>query len=140
MTIAVTVKSPEGIVLAADSVLTVVSGRDEKTGESRVLDLYRHSKKVHQIGEMPIGIITAGVASVGMRSLESYITELSNELANSKKGTRKIADVAKILFDRLSKEFRKEGVTEGTDIVCAGYSPGEGMPDVYAIGYTRPTT
>jgi hypothetical protein len=129
----VAIKSPEGIVLAADSILTLVGERDAETGEVEVMDLYQHSNKIHQIGNYPIGIITAGAAGSGARSIQSYITEFSNELIQQK-DDHGVGEVASLLYERLSSVFgEEEEITEGTDIICAGYSPGENIPDVYRI-------
>jgi hypothetical protein len=68
MTIAVSVKVGEGLVLAADSTSSFFS-------ENVLAQSYHHARKLLQLQEYPIGIMTYGLGQVAGRNLESLLAE-----------------------------------------------------------------
>lgn len=80
MTVCVSVKVSEGLVLAADSA-AAVHGRVGE-GERSVLKTYEHVRKLSQLKDYPIGVLTWGVMLIGARSVDSLIREFEYGLAS----------------------------------------------------------
>lgn len=68
MTIAVSVKIGEGLVLAADSTTSFFS-------ENVLAQSYHHARKLLQLGNYPIGLLTYGLGQLAGRNLESLVAE-----------------------------------------------------------------
>ncbi len=69
MTVAVAFNAAEGVILGADSAITL---NDE---EGRVLKTYENAVKLFQLGDKPIGIATYGIGSIGNRIVGTYVRE-----------------------------------------------------------------
>ena len=63
MTIAVSVKVGEGLVMAADSTSSFFSG-------DVLAQSYHHARKLLQLKDYPIGILTFGLGNIAGRNLE----------------------------------------------------------------------
>lgn len=75
MTICVSVKTRDGIVLGTDSMSTVIQfGPD---GQQGVAKSYSNARKLAQIGNLPVGIYTYGLGNLGSRTVYSHILELA---------------------------------------------------------------
>jgi hypothetical protein len=68
MTIAVSVKVGEGLVLAADSTTSFFS-------ENVLAQSYHHARKLLQLENYPIGLLTYGLGQLAGRNLESLVAE-----------------------------------------------------------------
>jgi hypothetical protein len=81
MTICVSVKVSEGLVLAADSTASIQGwiGEPQK-GPPSILKTYDHVRKLSHIKDYPIGTLTWGAALIGARSVESLIKEYEYSL------------------------------------------------------------
>ena len=67
MTVCVAVAVNDCLVFAADSASTLVS-TDMETGESRILNVYRHGDKVYNLyRHLPICAMTSGMGNIGRR-------------------------------------------------------------------------
>jgi len=76
MTIAISLKVNDGVVLAADSASTLV-GRDETGGPSGVVNVYNHANKVFNLRKgLPIGAITWGSGSIGPASISTLAKDV----------------------------------------------------------------
>jgi hypothetical protein len=73
LTIAVSVKVGEGLVLAAEST-------SSSSSEGNLAQSYHHARKLLQEEKYPIGILTYGLGSIGGRNLESVIAEFERTL------------------------------------------------------------
>ena len=73
MTICVSVKVSEGLVLGADSTAAI----EGRIGENPpgVLKTYDHVRKLAHVKDYPIGTLTWGTAHVGARTVDSLIKE-----------------------------------------------------------------
>src|SRR5437763_339937 len=89
MTIAVSVKVGEGLVLAADSTSSFFS-------EGTLAQSYHHARKLLQLKDYPIGILTFGLGNVAGRNLESLVAEYEQSLVGYSSGAaytvREVAD------------------------------------------------
>ncbi len=68
MTVAVSVNLSDGVVLAVDSAITL-------GGPAGVVKVYEHAEKLFRLQNKPIGIAFYGQATLGARSVGSYLRE-----------------------------------------------------------------
>lgn len=68
MTVAVACNLSDGVILGVDSAVTVPA-------PGGVQKVYENAEKLFQLGERPIGVAVFGMASIGTRSIGSYIRE-----------------------------------------------------------------
>jgi hypothetical protein len=73
LTIALSIKVGEGLVLAADSTTSFFSG-------GNLAQSYHHARKLLQLEEYPVGVLTYGLGSVAGRNLESLVAEYERTL------------------------------------------------------------
>lgn len=74
MTIAISIKVNDGIVLAADSASTLM-------GDQGVINVYENGNKVTNLHkELPIGIITWGVGGIGSASVSTLIKDFRKRI------------------------------------------------------------
>ena len=78
MSVVIVVKVSEGLVLAADSAANISGQLTTPEGQvlsEGVLKSYYTARKLIQIGDLPIGVLTWGQGNLGPRTIESYIRE-----------------------------------------------------------------
>lgn len=75
MTICVSVRVPEGIVLGTDSLSTVEGTRPD--GQRGVLKKYDNARKLIPIGDLPIGAFVYGQANIGKKTVIDLIRDFS---------------------------------------------------------------
>lgn len=68
MTIAVSIKVGEGLVLAADSTASHFS-------QGTLVQSYHHARKLLQLSDFPVGVMTYGLGNIAGRNLESLVAE-----------------------------------------------------------------
>ncbi len=78
VTIIANVKVQDGIVLATDSMSQIVN-RNE-AGEIQFVKAYSNAKKLFQVRKLPMGIMSYGLGSIGVRSIENLVLEFSRDL------------------------------------------------------------
>ncbi len=167
MTIAVSVKVGEGLVLAADSTTSFFSG-------DVLAQSYHHARKVLQLGDYPIGLLTYGLGQLAGRNLESLIAEFEQrDLAEFDPKNYTVRDIANTLHRFIAAKYDEAfpplvrlplegeaGAPDGADappdapppdpepdrrmalgIVMGGYSAGEFFPDEFGmvVPYAPPT-
>lgn len=83
MTIAISVKVHNGVVLAADSASTL-SGITP-TGQVGVVNIFTTARKIFNLYKgLPIGLITWGSGSIGHASISTLAKDLRQKLMNKK--------------------------------------------------------
>jgi len=94
MTVCVSVKVSEGLVLAADSTATI-QGTLKQGGQNTagILKTYDHMRKLSHVKDYPIGTLTWGTALVGSRSVESLIKEYEHSLPSLEEEQEKIKEL-----------------------------------------------
>ena len=84
MSLGIVVKAPEGIVLAAESRLTLM-GENRATGE-RVQVSFDNATKLLSFGKpgqlRPVGAVTYGQAAIGARTAASFVPEFESQIAD----------------------------------------------------------
>ena len=93
MTICVSVKVRDGIVLGTDSMTQIIGQLPD--GNLAPVKNYSNARKLFKIGDLPIGIMTYGVGNVGPRSIQSLVLEFSKKY----NGDPKVEEVGNGLFE-----------------------------------------
>jgi hypothetical protein len=78
MTVCVSVKVSEGLVLAADSTAAIEGKIGD--GPPGILKTYDHMRKLAHVKDYPIGTLTWGTAHIGTRTVDSLIREFEHGL------------------------------------------------------------
>jgi len=79
MTIAISIKVNDGIVLAADSASTLIGADTE--GRPSVINVYENANKVANLHKaLPIGIITWGAGNIGKASISTLIKDFRKRI------------------------------------------------------------
>lgn len=134
MTICVSVKTRDGIVLGTDSMSTVtLYGND---GQSMAQKTYSNARKLVQIGSFPIGVFIYGTGNLGPRTVYSHILEYSRSLENDREWT--VQKIASGLSQHMMQEYNEiYGETKAQHFLglnVAGYSKGVASSEEWKIG------
>lgn len=97
MTICVSVKVRDGIVLGTDS-MTQIHAADAQ-GRVGVAKTYSNARKLFQIAALPIGVMSWGAGNLGPRTVESLILEFGRSPLPA---SATVQDIAQALFQFLS--------------------------------------
>jgi hypothetical protein len=151
MSLAVVIKGTEGLVLAADSRVTLQA---QQEGGPLLPVNYDNATKLLTFSKphTNVGAVTYGVAVIGQRTAHSYIPEFevvlkeelerknTGELEKAVKENRpllKVEDFAKHLsafyFDRWKKEMPREWGRPGMVFIVGGYDPGAAYGKVFLL-------
>lgn len=145
MTIAVSLKVNDGLVLAADGASTII-GQDAE-GHTVVGNVYNSANKVFNLKKgLPVGAITWGAGSIGKESISTLVKDLRERFSDEtseewliKENSYTVEDVARkvrrfMFEEKYVPAFREwEGEKPFLGFIVAGYSPGKGMAEEYAI-------
>ncbi|HXY06664.1 MAG TPA: hypothetical protein VEI52_02325 [Terriglobales bacterium] len=147
MTIAISIKINDGLVLASDSASTLLGATPE--GQLGVFNVYNNAAKVFNLRKgLPIGAITWGTGSIGQASISTIIKDLRQIFTHGdekRPGWQLDPDdysvelVAKRLkefvFDELYTAAFKEFPHQKPDLgfIVAGYSAKAPMADEFQI-------
>ncbi|WP_426954227.1 hypothetical protein [Muricoccus radiodurans] len=136
MTIIVSVKINDGVVLAADSAGTMASGQ-----------IYAHANKITNLYEgLPIGAMSTGAGGIANESVETLLKDLRRRLTGLDRDHADWRlDPAAYTLEEVAQRLRafvfEEKVlasTEGTSLqlrVC-GYSAGRPLAEVWEVNIT----
>jgi hypothetical protein len=125
MTIVASVKSRDGLILAADSMTTLTV--PSPTGP-QFFKSYENGRKLYQMRDLPVGAVTYGLGNIGPRSMEGLVLEACKQMPPD---VTEVEDVARALYDYLRSEYDAafEGVALENRPACGflvgGYSVGE---------------
>jgi hypothetical protein len=142
MSLAVVVKGPEGLVLAADSRVTLNTEQQLLDGTKQLLPTYfDNAIKLMQLQDNNIGIVTYGMGAIGQhqpRMAHGYIPEFEAHLAEVVPGEevlsveRVAAELAAFFAERWGAADMGEGA-EPMAFLVAGYDDGEAYGRVYEV-------
>jgi len=138
MSIVVCIKTGEGLVLAADSVVAIeVVG---PAGPQVILNTYEYARKLSHIGNLPIGALTWGNGLIGKRNIESLLSEFENAvLPELIKEPYKLEDIVSTIFNFMKERYEKAygsvqpGQGPVIGMLIAGYSSGGFFPEEYRL-------
>lgn len=130
MTIVVSVQCSEGIVLAADSAITV--------GSDQSGFVWPHAKKLSHIGKYNIGTLSFGLGAIGQRNIQSLMYEFEvNEHFGCNSGDEiTVSGVTNALHSFLNQKYIDVFGADSTSspvmgMIIAGYSQNSFMPEQY---------
>lgn len=166
MSICVSVKVSEGLVLAADSTAAIMGRVGPMPAEAGILKTYDHVRKLSHIKDYPIGTLTWGAALIGARSVESLVREyeyglpslgeeeeklkehrMRNEAERAEEAAYKysVKQIAGGLLDHVSGYYEAEFADQPPEerpplgILVSGYSSGRFFPEQWLIQFPAPT-
>lgn len=146
MTIAISLKVNDGVVLAADSASTLI--QQTPNGPS-VVQVYNNANKVFNLRKgLPIGMITWGAGSIGRASTSALVKDLRVRLTSPDEEHKEwhiddaaytIKDVAlkvkRFIYDEhYLREFAEWPQKPALGFIVAGYSKGSALAEEYRIG------
>jgi len=144
MTIAISLKVNDGLVLAADSASSIII-RDN-LGNSGVINVYENANKVFNLHKkLPVGAITWGAGSIGQASTSTLIKDFRQMLMNDEEnkideGSYTIKEIADKFFEFIfNKKYQKEFEAWPDDqkpyigFVIGGYSSNSAQAETWII-------
>lgn len=143
MTVAVSIKVNDGVVLAADSASTVTT--TDAAGNVQLVNVYNNANKIFNLYEgLPIGGITWGLGNIGTASIATLAKDLRARLMGDDPAWKidphayTVEDVAnkarRFLYDEhYLPAFGPNPPNDGMGFIVAGYSPGEPMAEEYQL-------
>jgi hypothetical protein len=146
MTIAISLKVNDGVVLAADSASTLIA--PTTSGGSTVVNVYNNANKIFNLRKgLPIGAITWGSGSIGPASISTLAKDLRRRLSGAAEDKRDweldpvaytVEEVARRLRAFIYEEHYVPAFQDWPDkpalgFVVAGYSAGAGLAEEYQV-------
>ncbi len=154
VTIAIACTLSDGVVVGADSALTINVAAKSADGQliSGVGKVYNDAEKLFQVSDLPVAAVIYGVAYLGQRSLESYFREFA--LKNDKAALRKmpLSELAEKLYgflrgpyqSILGKELESKGIEKAKwpslELFLSGFSPNKALPETWGIAPSAETS
>lgn len=141
MSLGIAFKGPEGIVLAADSRVTLTAEM-QRGGEKIMLPAtYDNATKLLQLsGIRNVGVVTYGIGAIGQkepRTAHSFLPELEEALSKEKIGQLSVEDFAKRFSDFFMAQWNAKMPAEysGPDMVflIGGFDEGAAYGKVYKV-------
>lgn len=152
MTIAISVKVHDGVVLGADSASTLMARSPD--GSTGVLGVYNHANKIVNLHKgLPLGVVTWGAGAIGSISMTTLFKDFRAILTGEKQESLNrpwkidpaqysIADVAEQLktyvVERYAPEFSDWPEPPYLGMIVAGYSSDGSNAEVYQIDIEGP--
>jgi 20S proteasome alpha/beta subunit len=136
MSLGIVVKGPEGLVLAADSRVTL---EKRQRGEPSILVNFDNATKLLSFGEpnTSVGVVTYGQAAIGLkipRTAYSFISEFEEQLPEERLSIEDFAKNLSGFFMRHWKaEMPKDYAGPNMTFVVGGFNDGEPYGRVYLI-------
>jgi len=136
MSLGVCIKGPEGIVLAADSRVTL----EAKRGNGPVIPInYDNATKLLSFGEPHnyVGAVTYGVAVIGQRTAHSFIPEFEQKVLSDKKERLSVEEYAvkmsKFFMERWGEVMPGPPKYNGQQMtfLMGGYNPAEAYGRIF---------
>jgi hypothetical protein len=152
VTIAISVKINDGVVLATDSASSVIGTVPQAGGIVGVSNIYNNANKAFNLRKgLPIGAITWGAGGIGNASISTLVKDLRErfsgrdpkhpdwELDPDKYTVEDVAkQLRKFIFEENYVEARKTtaGIPD-LGFIVAGYSAGAALADEYLVEITN---
>jgi hypothetical protein len=133
MSLGIIIKGPEGLVLAADSRVTLQAKSETETltvNFDNATKLLSFSKP-HEY----VGAVTYGAAVIGLRTAQSFIPELEEEILEEQKKRLEVEDYATLLSNFFGKQWQKTMPSDypgpSMTFVVGGYGPTDSYGRVF---------
>jgi hypothetical protein len=143
VTIVATVKVRDGVVLASDSMTMIQVSLPNPAGGTQVVPVktYQHARKLFRVGQSSIGVLTWGVGSLGPRSVESFMLDVSR----SAKAGGSVQDAANLIVQTVGMQYQQTfGQLAAADkpemgFLIAGYSPKATFAEEWQVVFPNAT-
>jgi len=137
MSLGIIIKGPEGLVLAAESriTLTVISAKGKELAVS-----FDNARKVLQFPSPHnfVGAVTYGLGGIGLRSAYSFLPELQSTLPKKRVSVEAFAEkLSKFFVQQWKKAMPKTFKGPPLTFVVGGFNPEEAYGRVYLIEIPR---
>jgi 20S proteasome alpha/beta subunit len=131
MSLVFVVKVPEGLVLAAESRKTV-KFQDKKGGiyqgtydsTPKVLTFKRHDY---------VGVVTCGLAAIGLKAIHSYLPELEKYLKKERLSVLRFSEKLSAFFAEQWNAAKPEERVEPISFIVAGFDKADPYGKVYSF-------
>lgn len=140
MSIGLVIKSPEGLVLSAESRITLSLQRPSPSGVINSTVTYDNVHKVLNFGSLPdphsfVGVVTYGLGGIGIRSAYSFIPEFQASLPATRLTVR---DFSQALSNFFMQQWNNANIPtpyQGPPMtfVIGGFNDGEPYGRVYVV-------
>src|SRR5436309_4849037 len=130
MTIIASVKVRDGLIIGADS-MTQISAPMPQGGVT-VLKSYSNARKLFQVGNEPVGVMTYGLGNIGNRSIEGLVLDFSRSAEEG--SVERIAQGLYVHFkDQYDAVFAQvpDEQRPVLGFYIAGYTPGVPFPEEF---------
>lgn len=100
----------------------------QTAGQAQFVKAYSNARKLFQIPQLPVGILTYGAGNVGTRSIESFVDEYGENTGNADLTVEQLATSFRDFFSiAYQNQFGQLDPTQQPSIgfYVAGYSPTE---------------
>ncbi|MBM4293693.1 MAG: hypothetical protein FJ126_02155 [Deltaproteobacteria bacterium] len=150
MTIAISLKVHNGVVLAADSASTLVTPNPD--GSTAVINIFNTARKVFNLYKgQPIGFVTWGAGSIGLASISTLAKDLRLRFTNKEPShneywldqehysMEQVANLVRKFFfeEKYTQELRKIQPNLSIGFIVAGYSAGEDLAEEWEINIEK---
>ena len=143
MTIAISLRVNDGVVLAADSATSLMV-QNPGGGAPLVANVYNNANKIFNLRKgLPIGLITWGSGSIGSASIATLVKDLRRRLTGGNDwaldaqnySVTAVAERVKEFFlvEHYTPAFAAWPIKPPLGFVIAGYSSGSPVPEEYMI-------
>lgn len=134
MTICAAVKARDGLALGTDS-MTQIWGRDP-SGRAGAIKTYSNARKLFQVGELSIGVMTWGIGNLGARSVESLLRECGSILPEEH-DVKSIGEALHEFFSSAYSEHFGDASEAIMGFYIAGYSPDAPLAEEWEFNLPR---
>jgi len=136
MSLGIVIKGPEGVVLAADSRVTLSA---QRSGGPLVPVNFDNATKLLSFPKQPfIGGVTYGVAAIGVRTAHSFLPEFDLKLEETRLTVEAFAKKLSAFFrDRWQKEMPKDYQGPDMTFIVGGYDAEDAYGKVFLFGIPR---
>jgi len=136
LSLGIVIKAPEGIVLAAESRLTLAA-KNTVTHEKLQVSFDNATKLLaFQQGDnfRPVGVVTYGQAAIGTRTAASFVPEFEARIGDDSLDTEKFSnELASFYKEQWDASMPKDWASPPMTFVVGGYDQGAAYGRVYQI-------
>lgn len=139
MSLGVVVKGPEGLVLAAESRVTLTAQPDGPNGQALHVN-FDHATKVLSFGapNLAVAAVTYGQAAIGLRSAHSFVPEFESTLPDKRLPVQEFADrMSDFFVGQMAAAHPKGYAGPDMTFVVAGFDENQPYGRVFCFHVPR---
>jgi hypothetical protein len=150
MTIAISLKVHDGVVLAADSASTLAAPASD--GKTAVVNIFNTARKIFNLyKELPIGCVSWGAGDLGLASISTLFKDLRRRfmgndpnhkdyiLDSKTYSMEQVASLVRKFFceEKYTPDLRETRPNLSLGIIVAGFSAGEALAEEWEINIDK---